>query len=347
LPGAAAGQEAELTFVDPDELAFALPSDDFKTVWLRSDSVAGPVEWRLLVDKGGASEATLREATTTRRGAALEVEGDEEIGVDSVERYAVHIRGLSTDDVEGAQLVARVPGAAPASIEASISAKSDFEPTLNVVLLAPLGIALVLLFFRGLSVNGGFGGTVGSVDLDFSKSFATTLTAVGALLGTILSEDLLDDSTAGVSKEGFQALNLTFGVLILVAPLVYLLFQRQKTTTKQVNGKTEEETHYEGKTWALLVSSAITLWAVIGEIATIYLLLGQLDAAGSIGSTAITIMQGALFIGALCALFYSWRKLRWIVETASGGAAPALVGGFLPAEAVPQPAQAPPSWSPL
>lgn len=194
-----------------------------------------------------------------------------------------------------------------------------------------------------------FGGDVGSVNLDFSKSFATTMTAIGALLGTVLSAGLVDDSTGGISKEGFQALNLTFGVLILVAPLVYMLFQKQVTTTKTAGedpNKRTTETHYAGKTWALLLASTITLWAVIGEIVTIYFLLGQLDASGDVSSTAITIMQAALAAGALLAAAYSWRKLRWIVETAAGGDAPALAGGFLPTEAVTTGRQLP-TWTPL
>lgn len=346
----AAGRE--LTFTEPDKLAYALPSDDYERVWLRSDGASGKdITWQLLVDKGDATAVTVPEAVEpdAGRGPVLEIRGPKGIRPNTVAAYKVRVRDLATDDVEGAQLVARVRGAAPASLDASISDKNDVSPTLDSVLIAPLIVALILLAIRGVTMRNGFGGAVGTVDLDFSKSFATTLTAIGALLGTILSAGLLDDATPGISKEGFQALNLTFGVLVLVAPLVYLLFQRQVTTeTRRGNPpKSTKETHYQGKAWALLLAGGITLWAVLGEIVTIYLLLEQLNAAGEISSTAIMIMQVAVGIGAILAVAYSWRKLRWIVEAAAGEPAPALAGGFLPAEAFGRPSTGLPSWTPL
>jgi hypothetical protein len=349
--GAHAGPAAaqpELTFTEPDKLAFALPSDDYKSVWLRSNQAAGPdITWALLVDKGGSTPVTVREAPGLPRQPVLEIQGAKGIAGNSVARYRVRVRGLASGDVKGAQLVARVPRAAPAALDVSISAKSDFSPSIDDVLILPFIVALVLMLIRGGTLDNGFTGPVGTVDLDFSKSFATTLTAIGALLGTILSAGLLDDSTTGISKSGFQALNLTFGVLILVAPLVYLVTQSEIETTTGTPPNTQTVKHYQGRGWALLLASTVTLWAVLGEIVTIYLLLGQIDAAGAVSSTAITIMQGALAIGVLLAILYSWRKLRWIMKTATGGAAPALAGGFLPAGAVAQPASALPSWTPL
>lgn len=336
VAGPAAGQP-ELTFTKPDALALALPSGDWHTVWLRSVGAGGQkIVWRLLVDKGDPQPLTVPEtgAAGTANGPVLEVRGKQGIDPNAFGEYQVRVSGLSADGVKGAQLVASVPGAAAASLDTSISAKNDVTPTLNEVLLIPLGVAVLLLFIRGLTLSDGFGGAVGTLDLDFSKSVATTLTAIGALLGTILATGLLKDTTSGISKSGFQALNLTFGVLVVVAPVTYAVFQRKVNV-----GGTE---HYRGKAWALLLASAVTLWAVLGQVWTVYLLLGQLDAAGEITSTAITIMQAAVGIGALLAVIYVWRQVGWIVEKAANRAAPPAAG-FMPAG---EPADLP-SWTPL
>jgi hypothetical protein len=345
-PTGTALARAELDFVEPDSLTFALPSDDYKTVWLRSS--AGAIEdlhWQLLVDKGGARPITVRESDEpgAARRPALEIQGgDDGIAEGAVAGYRIRVRGLTTDKVKGAQLVASATATTPATLDVSISAKSDFSNTVTGVLLWPLGIALLFMLIRGLTVRGKFGGEIGSLDLDFSKSFATTLTALGALLGTLLADDVVGEATSSISKQGFQTLNLTFGVVIVLAPITYLIAQR--TITKTEDGK--PKTHYVGKTWALLLASAVTLWAVLGEIYTTFLLLDELAGSGDIEAAAVTIMQVGIGIGAVLACAYSWRKLRWIVETAAGGDAPALAGGFMPTDSAAREPQLP-TWTPL
>src|ERR1700736_1877403 len=58
---------------------------------------------------------------------------------------------------------------------------------------------------------------MGKPQWDFSKSWASSLTAVGALLGTILAA-----AGGGLTSNKTNAgLNVFFGVLVLIAPLVY------------------------------------------------------------------------------------------------------------------------------
>jgi hypothetical protein len=337
LAAADAADAAELTFTSPDKLTLALPSDDYKTVWLRSDGAAGGnIEWQLVLDEHGDKPVVVGEDAKDTE-PVLEVVGDTGIAENGAAPYRVRVQRLDAKSVKGAQLVARVSGAAPATLDVAVSAKPKPGPSVAWVLLAPLVVAAILMIVLGFVLDGG---TVGTVDLDFSKSFATTLTAIGALLGTILSAGLIDDTAAPISKTGFQALNLTFGVLVLIAPLCFLVFQIRKEATE----KGVKVSHYSGPSWAMLVASGVTLWAVLGQIWTIYLLLGEVDASGDISSLSITVIQVALGIGAVLAVVYSIRKLKWIVNTPGGSTAPGL-SGFVATGALPDEVHQ--SWTPL
>src|SRR5579859_1070095 len=56
---------------------------------------------------------------------------------------------------------------------------------------------------------------IGTPQWDFSKSWATTLTTVGALLSTVISTPALSD----IKMQ--SGLSLFFGLVVLIAPLMY------------------------------------------------------------------------------------------------------------------------------
>jgi hypothetical protein len=332
-----AQEPTALRFTQPDSLSLEVGADTSKTVWLQSDGVSGDITWELLVDQGSGDVVRVSEDATEGAPGTLTVEGPDSAAADSVAGYRVKVAGLDADKAKGAQLVAAASGSAPAALDVELSSGEDLSPSLNALLLGPLVIAL--LFGVAMVATVGFsklGDPVGTPNLDFSKSFATTLTAIGALLGTILSSGLIADDTAGVGKHALQGLNLVFAVLILVAPVVYLASQR-RIETEDEKGETVYEEH--GTVAALIVAGAITVWAVIGELATIYVLFEALSDGGEITTLGITVMQVILAAGALLAIAYSYRKLVWIAnaaETASTGGEE----GVAPRATAPQP-----SWT--
>lgn len=140
-------------------------------------------------------------------------------------------------------------------------------------------------------------GRLGALDLDFSASWASNITVVGALLGTILSAGVLPKASP-TSTATYAGLNLFFGVLILLAPLVYTATQ----------GPVEGE--HEGYVLAFLISCAITLWAVGGELATVLELFRKIHMAKSMPEAAVWIMWAAVVVAWALIMRYAWRTIE-------------------------------------
>lgn len=95
----------------------------------------------------------------------------------------------------------------------------------------------------------------------FHDSWATNLTALGAVLATILAASgFLSDVLPGVSTGTFLGFSLLYGLLILIAPVVF-----------QALSLWSGEPNY----WGLLVAGGIVLWATMGELATAVILVNQ------------------------------------------------------------------------
>jgi hypothetical protein len=148
------------------------------------------------------------------------------------------------------------------------------------------------------------------VNWDFTKSWASNLTVVGALLGTILAAGVLPDQTA-VTKATYAGLNLLFGILILVAPLAYVAMQREKPLRV---AKDVTEPQYQGTVFWFLASSTLTLWAVAGELATVGFLFRDIRSAESLPKATVIAMW-VLVIGAAVLIgVYTWTSVRAILK---------------------------------
>jgi hypothetical protein len=189
--------------------------------------------------------------------------------------------------------------------------------------------------------NWGLKNPMGGVEWEIQKSYGSALGLGASLLAAIIDAGLLPDD-AFTDKSPYFGLVLTFGVLILVAPMLYAVFQRKHpakgpdptaapqwppiTTTISLNDvplpcrltstrpdpKAEDEVL--GYVWAFLVASAITVGAVIGQVWTVFLLLEGLLKAGAATGAAITALEIAtgLTLILLCAYFV--RTLGWIIQ---------------------------------
>src|SRR5438874_1354013 len=69
--------------------------------------------------------------------------------------------------------------------------------------------------------------TLGEINWSFSDSWASNLTALGALLGTILAASgVIPKGASPLSTRGLAGLSLLFGFLVLLAPVLYSAFAR-------------------------------------------------------------------------------------------------------------------------
>jgi hypothetical protein len=149
---------------------------------------------------------------------------------------------------------------------------------------------------------------------DFSKSWASTFTVVGALLGTILSSLALPETPERFSKATLAGLNLLFGVAILVAPLLFALSQTGRYVKKDGASR---ELQPQGTVGGYLRAAVLTLTGVLGQLATVFFLLDELEANGSLPHEALVLMGALLLVAACGVLLYAWNTMGWTAANAT------------------------------
>ncbi len=97
-------------------------------------------------------------------------------------------------------------------------------------------------------------------------SWATTLTAAGAILGTVLGSATLPEIPRQIGKDELVGLNLLFGALVVVGPFIFQALRRPKASAA------DQEDGKWGYNATLLLSCTVTGAAVTGELATLALL---------------------------------------------------------------------------
>jgi hypothetical protein len=188
---------------------------------------------------------------------------------------------------------------------------------------------------------------LGPANWDFSKSWGSNITVLGALLGTLLASGALPDPPS-IPKPTYAGLNVLFGVLVLVAPLVYTATQ-SPVEVHMTNPNKEPQ--YQGYVGSFLVSSAVTIWAVVGELITVALLFREIERAKSLPTGSLWLLYFLVAVAGILLAFYAWRTMRWILErqcntqalrTAKQADLQARFGATAPAVAAVEPAL--PAW---
>jgi len=113
---------------------------------------------------------------------------------------------------------------------------------------------------------------LGSPAWDFTKSWTSTTTLVGAIISTALTLSALPELPKYASKSGYSALALLISLVVIIAPFV---FTAVRTGEIQEDGKTYSVV-YQGCLWAFLPSCAITLFAGLAQLVVLYFLLSEI-----------------------------------------------------------------------
>lgn len=128
-------------------------------------------------------------------------------------------------------------------------------------------------------------------------SWVTNIAGVGAVLGTVLSNTTLN-ANFKAEAPGLTLLFVVFGGVAAAAPVVY--GATAKLQSQGINDMT-------GSVWGFLLAGAASLFAVLGEIATLGLLVTSVS--DSVETQRAVII--ALCVGALAVLVYSVRSLAY------------------------------------
>jgi hypothetical protein len=136
-------------------------------------------------------------------------------------------------------------------------------------------------------------------------SWATTLTGVGALLGTVLGDATLPDVPRQIDKDSLVQLNLLFAAVLVIAPFVFQAIRPPKLSAA------DQESGLTGFSVVLIFSCSLTFGAVLGELATLALLSWEVIGGGVwawIAVITVVVLAGL-------ALYYFFVTTRSLAET--------------------------------
>jgi hypothetical protein len=236
----------------------------------------------------------------------VEREGAASIRANDVARLRLSLTSDRLDEDLAGRLVALAEGLAHASVALSVGPEPNIVNGIDDALLIPLGVAVALFVVSLIIANRvttDISKTVPMVGFDFKTSFASTLTAVGAVLGTVVSAGVLPDKTTVLSKEAYASLNLLFGVAIVVAAVIPAAWQKGQ-------GK-------ETKVGLFWMAAIITLWAVFGELLTLWLLVEELGQDQGFTATASAFFRLLLVTAAVALLVYAPWRMAAVITTPS------------------------------
>jgi hypothetical protein len=239
-----------------------------------------------------------------------------------VTRYRLVVRASPKSELADASGELVVSGGDEVdSLSLSVAKKATFaDKGVTGALLYPLAPAFVLVLLGGVfaGVRGEWSDLVGVLPADVdSKSFASTLTAVGALLGTVIGAGVLPEETTTLSRAAFVALKLISGVGVVVAALVYAALEWPVWTDvepKKAGEETRQQRTMHGTVPGFLVASLITVWAVFGELLTLWLLLDELGQDQGFSETALLIFKALIAIAAVTMCVYTILRILAIVN---------------------------------
>jgi hypothetical protein len=145
---------------------------------------------------------------------------------------------------------------------------------------------------------------MGKGQWEFSKSWATNITILGSLFCTIIAQDT-DDALK------YAGLSVFFGVLVVISPLVYNAVSQPYT---KHNSTGDEEIQYLSPLWAFLVSAALTLWAVLGQLATVITLLTTVTLKTSLSYSVTSLLLICMVLATALIVIYGFKTIIWTVR---------------------------------
>jgi hypothetical protein len=150
-------------------------------------------------------------------------------------------------------------------------ATSDVLAALLVCLLlsaATMILVRIVVWLMVGKLSGEF--EVGMPAWDFAKSWSANLTLAGAIVTGALALGALPESTRHASKAGYGILALFIAMVVVVAPLVFVVF-RWGSVEKDEQTK-KPGVVYGGGLFAFLSSCALTLFAGLAQLVILFLL---------------------------------------------------------------------------
>jgi len=208
------------------------------------------------------------------------------------------------------------------------------QPLMSWIFIGTLSVVLVVVTITAISLvskGKGLFHVMGSPNWSFEKSWGANLTLGGALLITLLGLTIFPDRPLLMTKASYSLLQVLFGAIVSLAPLVYNLIRREV----QVNIGGVPRVEVQGYVITFLIAGGLVLWAAMGQVVTLSVVAEELIFGGALEQPVGRTLQGLATLLFLLLLVYGFRSLYLTAKTVS--AAPTAIGGGMPG---PQPAAA-------
>jgi hypothetical protein len=222
--------------------------------------------------------------------------------------------------IDGTIIVMGGAGASPTSLRFALT-NSVQESEYWYPIAGGLGAGVLFLAVMLILVGARPGkfGKLGAVvatgsSWSFSSSWLTNITALGAVLGTVLgATGFLADVLPGTDTGRFTGLSVLFGAFVIAAPIVYTATSKWVFASSSGgnpdpngNGGAADTLVSMGRVWGVIAAAAVTLAGVVGELGTLVTLTNTAQGDDAAKDFVFAMLAAAAVITVCYSVAFVW-----------------------------------------
>ena len=214
-----------------------------------------------------------------------------------------------TEEGEAGQIITEVvPGVLSLKISERVPPALGNDWRFNLLWIGCLLVSSLLVLSRYVATPLELKGWVGAgLEWDPKGSWASTFTTAGGLVAALLANGVLpEEGTTFLTNGEYSALTLFFSVLVLFGALFYNANRTHKAT---ISSEDEETDQLQGRAWVFLVAMWLTMWAAFGQLATVFLILGEIYLDGDMTPPAIVVLALIFFMAGFFMARHAWETM--------------------------------------
>lgn len=186
--------------------------------------------------------------------------------------------------------------------------KVPYDGLMGIIFLGSLASSVVVVTVTAINLlrkKVGLFNRMGPLNWSFEKSWGANVTLGGALLITLIGITIFPDHPQLMAKSSYTLLQVLFGALVSLAPLVYnLIHQNVEVKTNNV-----ATINTQGYVALFLIAGGLVLWAATGQVITLGVLTEEFVRGGALDQMTGRALQGLAILLYALLLVYGFRSL--------------------------------------
>lgn len=170
-------------------------------------------------------------------------------------------------------------------------------------------LAVLVVTIRAASGGVDLSASMGPLDWDFSKSWASNIGLTGSVLTALLAGKVVA-SPVYLTDAAYSLLSVLFAVLIVAAPVVFKATSVPRLVAAGASGTTLQ---FQGTVWGFLTAATLTLWAVLGQFGVITTLFFEARRVNGLDASVVAVLMIVTILGALGVLTYAWVTIKPLI----------------------------------